>query len=107
MKTVFLDRDGVINRNRDDYVKSWREFEFIPNSLSAIKNLTHADYQLIVITNQACINKGIISPQTLEEIHKQMTAARFESRAASTHLLITKNLLLSIRKLKTFGIIGA
>ena len=73
MKTIFLDRDGVINRNRDnDYVKSWDEFEFLPNSLKAIQLLTDAGYQLIVVTNQACINKGIISSQTLDEIHQQM-----------------------------------
>lgn len=74
MKTVFLDRDGVINRNIDkDYVKSWSEFEFLPNSLDAIRLLTHAGYQLIVVTNQACINKGILSPKALTEIHRNMT----------------------------------
>ena len=73
MTTVFLDRDGVINRNRDnDYVKSWDEFEFLPNSLKAIQLLTDAGYQLIVVTNQACINKGIISSRTLDAIHRQM-----------------------------------
>lgn len=75
MKTVFLDRDGVINRNRDnDYVKSWGELEFLPNSLEAIRLLSHAGYQLIVVTNQACINKGILSPKALNEIHRKMLA---------------------------------
>lgn len=75
MKTVFLDRDGVINRNRDnDYVKSWGEFEFLPNSLEAIRLLSQAGYQLIVVTNQACINKGILSPKALNEIHRKMLA---------------------------------
>ena len=75
MKTVFLDRDGVINRNIDkDYVKSWSEFEFLPNSLNAIRLLTHAGYQLIVVTNQACINKGILRTKALNEIHRKMTA---------------------------------
>ncbi|MDE0040785.1 MAG: D-glycero-beta-D-manno-heptose 1,7-bisphosphate 7-phosphatase [Candidatus Poribacteria bacterium] len=75
MNTVFLDRDGVINRNRDnDYVKSWSEFEFLPNSLEAIRLLTHAGYKLIVVTNQACINKGILSPKALNEIHRKMMA---------------------------------
>ena len=75
MKTVFLDRDGVINRNLDnDYVKSWAEFEFLPNSLKAIQRFTEAGYRLIVITNQACIHKGIISSQTLDEIHQCMIA---------------------------------
>ena len=75
MKTVFLDRDGVINRNLDnDYVKNWNEFEFLPNSLEAIKLLTDAGYQLIVVTNQACIGKGIVSPQMLDAIHHQMVS---------------------------------
>lgn len=75
MKTVFLDRDGVINRNRDnDYVKSWNEFEFLPNSVEAVRMLTHAGYQLIVVTNQACVNKGILSPGALNEIHRKMLA---------------------------------
>jgi D-glycero-D-manno-heptose 1,7-bisphosphate phosphatase len=84
MKTIFLDRDGVINRNRDnDYVKSWDEFEFLPNSRHAIKLLTDAGYQLIVITNQACINKGIISSQTLDEVHRKMT---HELKKAGGHI---------------------
>ena len=75
MKTVFLDRDGVINRNRDnDYVKSWREFEFLPNALEAIRLLTDAGYQLIIVTNQSCINKGILSASALNDIHRKMVA---------------------------------
>lgn len=72
MVTIFLDRDGVINRNREDYVKSWEEFEFLPNSLKALRLLTTAGYQLIVITNQACINKELISSDILDAIHRQM-----------------------------------
>ena len=75
MKTVFLDRDGVINRNRDnDYVKSWGEFEFLPNALEAIRLLSDAGYQLIIVTNQSCVNKGILSSETLNDIHRKMLA---------------------------------
>ncbi len=75
MKAIFLDRDGVINRNMDnDYVKNWEEFEFLPNSLEAIKRLTEANYPLIVITNQACVSKKIVSPQTLNDIHQKMVS---------------------------------
>jgi histidinol-phosphate phosphatase family protein len=75
MRTIFLDRDGVINRNlENDYVKCWEEFEFLPNALEAIQNLTEAGYQLIIVTNQSCINKGIISPATLDTIHRRMVA---------------------------------
>lgn len=72
MPTVFLDRDGVINRNRPsgDYVKSWQEFEFLPGSLRAIARLTHAGFRLLVITNQACIGKGIVTWDTVQQIHE-------------------------------------
>ena len=75
MKAIFLDRDGVINRNLDNnYVKNWDEFEFLPNSLEAIKRLTDANYPLIVITNQACVNKKIVSSQTLNDLHQKMVS---------------------------------
>ena len=87
MKTVFLDRDGVINRNLDnDYVKSWSEFEFLPNSLEAIGFLTHSGYQLIIVTNQTCINKGILSSKALNEIHRKMLA-EIESAGGRIHAI--------------------
>ena len=74
MQTIFLDRDGVINRNRarGDYVKSWEEFQFLPGTLDAIASLTKAGFRLLVVTNQACIAKGIVSWATLQEIHARM-----------------------------------
>lgn len=74
MKTVFLDRDGVINRNssRGDYVKSWEEFQFLPGVCHAIVQLTQAGFRLLVITNQACIGKGIVPWMTVQEIHTRM-----------------------------------
>jgi D-glycero-D-manno-heptose 1,7-bisphosphate phosphatase len=75
VKTVFLDRDGVINRNcKNDYFKNWDEFEFLPNSLRAIQHLTDAGHRLIVVTNQSCINKGIVASRTLDEIHQRMVS---------------------------------
>lgn len=74
MQTIFLDRDGVINRNRPrgDYVKSWEEFEFLPGALGAIARLTQEGFRLLVITNQACVGKGIVSWATVQEIHARM-----------------------------------
>ena len=62
MKTVFLDRDGVINRNPPNrgYVRTWAEFTFIPNALSAIQELTRNGYRIFVITNQAGIGRGLL-----------------------------------------------
>jgi D-glycero-D-manno-heptose 1,7-bisphosphate phosphatase len=72
--TIFLDRDGVINRNRPqgDYVKCWEEFEFLPGALRAITLLTKAGFRLLVVTNQACVGKGIVSWVMLQEIHARM-----------------------------------
>ena len=66
MKTVFLDRDGVINENiYDGYVRRWDEFRFIPKAKEAIANLAEAHWDVIIISNQAGIGKaeGYI-PQT-------------------------------------------
>ena len=74
MQTIFLDRDGVINRNRPrgDYVKSWEEFQFLPGARDAIARLTKAGFRLLIITNQAYIGKGIVSWTTVQEIHARM-----------------------------------
>jgi len=71
-KVVFLDRDGVINRDSPDYVKSWTEFHFLPRSKTALKNLVQNGFVIIVITNQSAINRKMISKEELEFIHRQM-----------------------------------
>ena len=75
MSTIFLDRDGVINENQADYVKSWSEFRFLPGSLEAIAKLTQAGHRIVVCTNQAGIARGSITVETVEEIHRNMIAA--------------------------------
>jgi histidinol-phosphate phosphatase family protein len=72
MKVVFLDRDGVICKDRIGYLKKWSEFEWIPGSREAISRLTKAGFRIFIVTNQSCIGKGIITFQVLEEIHKKM-----------------------------------
>jgi D-glycero-D-manno-heptose 1,7-bisphosphate phosphatase len=72
---VFLDRDGVINRDSPDYVKSWSEFEFLPGSLEAIKLLTLNGFATIVITNQSVINRKMVSRKVLDHIHIRMKQA--------------------------------
>lgn len=69
---IFIDRDGVINRNRDDHVKSWDEFEFLPRSLPALSALETLGLPIVVITNQAVINRGGASLSTVDSIHLQM-----------------------------------
>jgi len=74
-KVVFLDRDGVINRDSPDYIKSWSEFEFLPGSLEAIKLLTLNGFATIVITNQSVINRKMVSGKVLDYIHTMMKEA--------------------------------
>ena len=70
---VLLDRDGVINRNRTDYVKSWDEFEFLPGSLEALRMLAEQGTRVIVVTNQSVVGRGIIPQDELDRIHARMT----------------------------------
>src|SRR5947209_9017383 len=70
--TIFLDRGGVINESRPDYVKSWGEFRFLPGSREAIAKLTKAGHRIVVCTNQAGIARGIISVETVEDIHRRL-----------------------------------
>ena len=82
-KAIFMDRDGVINYNRDDYVKSWAEFKFIPGAKEAIKQINDTNRLLILITNQSPIGRGIFTKQTLDNIHFKMLQ---ELSAASAHI---------------------
>ena len=79
MSTIFLDRDGVINENRSDYVKNWDEFQFLPGSREAIARLAQAGHRIVICTNQAGIARGTISVETVEAIHSQMLAAITEA----------------------------
>jgi len=73
-KVVFLDRDGVINKDpgKGDYIKSWKEFQFLPGAIDAIKLLTQNGYEIIVISNQAGVSKGLFSKKDLDDITKNM-----------------------------------
>lgn len=71
--TLFLDRDGVINKKlENDYVKHWIEFEFLEGSIDAIKYLSSLFGKLVVVTNQQGIGKRLYRTEDLELIHKNM-----------------------------------
>lgn len=70
---VFLDRDGVINKDSSDYIKTVSEFEFIPKSPEAIALLCKHDFKIIIITNQSIIGRKTADPSTLNAIFKKMT----------------------------------
>jgi D-glycero-D-manno-heptose 1,7-bisphosphate phosphatase len=71
-KIVFCDRDGVINEESKDYIKSVKEFRFIPGSLEAVKLLTDHGYGLVIITNQSAIRRKLTSAEAVEDIHDYM-----------------------------------
>ena len=71
--TLFLDRDGVINRLRPgDYVKSWEEFEYLPGILQAIRQWSAKFRRLILVTNQRGVGKGLMSDRDLSRIHARL-----------------------------------
>jgi len=69
---VMMDRDGVINQDSPDYIKSPKEWIPIPHSLNAITRLNHAGHQVVVVTNQSGVGRGYYAMDTLEDIHKKM-----------------------------------
>lgn len=74
-RIVFLDRDGVINRDSPNYIKSWREVHFLPGSRAALGRLTRAGLGLILITNQSAVARGLISRAGLGRLHQRLCAA--------------------------------
>ena len=69
---VFLDRDGTINLDFVEYVTKVEEFELLEGVGQALRRLRAAGYLLVVITNQACLGKGLLSERGLEKIHNHM-----------------------------------
>ncbi len=72
MRLVILDRDGVINFDRDAYIRSPEEWRPIPGSLEAIARLCREDYRVIVATNQSGVGRGLLDVSTLNRIHRRM-----------------------------------
>ncbi|MGD9659701.1 MAG: D-glycero-beta-D-manno-heptose 1,7-bisphosphate 7-phosphatase [Porticoccaceae bacterium] len=72
MKLVILDRDGVINEDSDDYIKSADEWIPLPGSIAAIARLTQAGYGVVIATNQSGIGRGYFQPQDLQVMHRKL-----------------------------------
>ncbi len=71
-KVIFLDRDGVINKDSPSYIRTWADIEFLPGSIAAISRLTAAGYTIIIISNQSVIGRKMSSPEELEVIFNNM-----------------------------------
>lgn len=72
---LLLDRDGVLNLDRPDYVRTPEQLILQPGAPEALALLTQAGLTLLVITNQACVGKGLVSPATLTAIHAKLQEA--------------------------------
>lgn len=73
--TLFLDRDGVINKKIENgYIAKWDEFEFLPGVLEALEQLSHHFGYIIIVTNQQGIGKELMTEEHLEVIHQNMKA---------------------------------
>jgi D-glycero-D-manno-heptose 1,7-bisphosphate phosphatase len=75
MKLIILDRDGVINYDSDQFIKSPEEWKPLPGSLEAIARLCQAGYRVVVATNQSGVGRGLFDMPTLNAIHEKMHKA--------------------------------
>jgi histidinol-phosphate phosphatase family protein len=76
-RAAFLDRDGVINRKarEGEYVTRWEEMQILPRVAEAIALLNHGGFRVIVVSNQRCVAKGLITIADLEVMHQRMCDA--------------------------------
>jgi len=74
-KLIILDRDGVINYDSDQFIKSPEEWRPVPGSVEAIARLNHAGYRVVIATNQSGIGRGLFDMAMLNTIHEKMHKA--------------------------------
>jgi histidinol-phosphate phosphatase family protein len=72
-RAVFLDRDGTLNADSRDYIKNLDEFRLFPFTIEALKILSRCGFRLVIITNQACIAKGLTTVEKVQKIHDFIT----------------------------------
>jgi D-glycero-D-manno-heptose 1,7-bisphosphate phosphatase len=82
-RAVFLDRDGVINQKAAEglYITRWEDFKILPGVFEFVAQLNRAGLSVIVITNQRCVAKGLMTISDLEGLHKRMADAFTKSGA--------------------------
>ena len=72
MKIIFIDRDGVVNKDLYSYVTNWTDFDFLNGSLKALKKLTDNGYEIVIISNQGGVSRGDYTIKELNVINKNM-----------------------------------
>jgi D-glycero-D-manno-heptose 1,7-bisphosphate phosphatase len=88
--TVFLDRDGVINRKMPSgsYVETWEQFEFVPGAIEALRLLAAARIRAVVVTNQRGVALGRMTMASVDEIHRLMQAELTSNGAQCAAVLV-------------------
>jgi D-glycero-D-manno-heptose 1,7-bisphosphate phosphatase len=71
-RLLFLDRDGVLNHDRPDYVKSYSEFAFYPDALTTLRRLRLRNVSVVIISNQSGLNRGLIKRSDFWFMHQKM-----------------------------------
>lgn len=69
---LFLDRDGVLIQNRDEYIRSWADVEVFPEAIAALAKASSSPYKIVIVTNQSAIGRGLITLETAEDINHQL-----------------------------------
>lgn len=72
MRAVFLDRDGVLTRERSDYVKTPEELEVLPGIASPLRDLRSRGFRLVIVTNQSVVGRGLASDEDMGRIHEKL-----------------------------------
>jgi D-glycero-D-manno-heptose 1,7-bisphosphate phosphatase len=73
-RAAFLDRDGVINQKAPEgrYITRWEEMQLLPGVVEAIASLNWSGFLVILVTNQRCVARGLITPAELDALHKRL-----------------------------------
>ncbi|NNF02358.1 MAG: HAD-IIIA family hydrolase [Bacteroidia bacterium] len=104
--SLFLDRDGTINKKIDDgYVTKWEEFEFLPGVLDALAECSEIFNRIVVVTNQQGVGKKLMKEAELKHIHEKMLAEIQSAGGRIDHVFYCKELAdkeVNCRKPKTF-----
>lgn len=72
MKLIILDRDGVLNEERESFIQTPEEWVPIDSSMQAVSRLNEAGYRVVLATNQSAVGRGLIDMNTLNRIHQKM-----------------------------------
>jgi D-glycero-D-manno-heptose 1,7-bisphosphate phosphatase len=69
---VFLDRDGVLIENREDYLREWSQVAVFPKTFSSLKSIQNAGYKIVIVTNQSAVGRGLITLRAAKEINQRL-----------------------------------